>query len=130
MMQWHIDKPVLRVRVGTLNNTDRFCKNYLAKNLLKKETKQKLPSGFVTIMFQPRNRKTSNMKVIKDLFFFSAANWQNPMLHTVSNIEVFLIKQWLGKQKLFRTKILMPTFFLVPYTKHLFTGRYQNLKSE
>ena len=74
MMQWHIDKPVLRVRVETLNNTDRFCKNYLAKNLLKKETKQKLHSGFVTIMFQPRNRKTSNMKVIKDLFFFSAAN--------------------------------------------------------
>ena len=31
------------------------------------------------------------------VFFFTAANWQNAMLLTWSDIEVFTIKQQLGK---------------------------------
>ena len=34
-----------------------------------------------------------SIKVFLDLFFSTAANWQNPVLFSLSNIDVFMIKQ-------------------------------------
>ena len=72
---WDIDKLALGVRLGSgliskspLNNAKRICnqKEVFCENPLEKKPDKKFHGNFVTIIFNPRDRKTKKMKVLRE----------------------------------------------------------------